>query len=120
MCGVYAFQRTVDDSTSAGLLLTGPDRRTVLISLWSFVPSDTPLHVVFGSTDHGEVVLGTVLVDASGVGSVQVMLPDTIDSFDSVRIVQATVGAGDVTIDAPNELLYLDVQTQVLDDATVD
>ena len=79
--GVYAFQRSVEDSTPAGLLLTGPDRRQVLISLWSFTPSNAPLHVVFGSAEHGDVVLGTILVDSSGVGSVQVMLPDTIDSF---------------------------------------
>jgi hypothetical protein len=117
---VYAFQASQVDSHSAGLLLTGPDRKSVLISLWSFVPSGSPLRVVFGSAEHGDVVLGTVMVDASGVGSVQVMLPDVIDSFDSVRIVEDLGDATETNAESATELLFLDVHAQILDDATVD
>ena len=105
---VMAFSQAAPGSPASGLLMTGPDRQSILISLWNVPAPADSLHIILGSEGEEDVALGSIEIDASGVGSVQVSLPAAIETYDSVRIVQSPTSA----TSSPAELLVLDLASQ--------
>jgi len=85
---VYSLSTPSENDDASGLLLSGPDHRSALISLWNMADTNQPLSVIFESSEYGSIAVGTVVVDEAGVGSIEITLPDSFDSYTAVKIVR--------------------------------
>jgi hypothetical protein len=102
---VYSLGSVDSSSDAAGFVLGSPEQALALISVWN-MPARAQTYQAVLEMDSGQfLVVGSLAIDESGVGSAQVTLPGPLAQYNAVHIMSAQSAELSASTLAGNDVL---------------